>query len=186
MGSESDEGTGILGYYVITFDNNGKRFRTDYFLGNEEENHLFRAEITNHFNKTYWEYTFYYDENNPNDYGWRWVDSDYKKAPKDGGIPFQFSASEASLLSGGFTKLSNKTYAGKSCSVYTKPTTITAQGQTVTMRYTFAVWNGLILFWEYAIEGGGESSSMFYVAQAVTLDVPEVAFTKTIDISWLP
>jgi len=175
IGHESDEGSGIAAYYIVTFDNNGKRLRWDMITDENEEGRM--AEIINHINKTYWRYTFYFDPNTY-DYGFRWEDVNYKDAPQNGGAPFQFSASGAELLKNpGCTKLSDKTYAGKLCNVYSY--SLAQYG--VPFKYTFAIWNGLTLFMEMS-DG---SETMFWVAQSVTLDVPDVAFTKTLDITWL-
>jgi hypothetical protein len=63
------------------------------------------------------------------------------------------------------------TIAGKSCKVYK----IAYEGTEI----IYAVWNGMLMLYEL----NGET---VWAALAVTLDVPEVAFTKTFNISWLP
>ena len=182
IGHESDESDGSYFFYAITFDNNGKRYRSDLFIDDDDDNEEFNrlAWIVNHLTKTYWAYTLFYDEKNPLNSGMKWVDMDYKDAPEDFFL-FQISSSEAELLKGGFTKQTNRTIAGKSCSVYSQSMKV----QGMSMKYTIALWNGLTMLWEVEYSDGTETSSTFWVAQSVTLDVPEVAFTKTLDLTWL-
>ena len=62
------------------------------------------------------------------------------------------------------------TIAGKSCKVYK----ISVEGYEVIQ----ASWNGLMMLYEV-------NGEVALLAVAATLNVPEVAFTKTFTVSWL-
>ena len=174
IGHESDETSGgVLAYYVITFDNSGKRFRYDVLFGEDDNDESRMVHIINHLTSTYWQYGFYF--NSETDYGFGWQDMPYSDAPNKG--DFEVSATEAGLAAGGYTKLPNRTIAGKSCVVYSH--SINIQG--ATYRTTYALWNTLVLLMEIAMG----NDMLIWIAQSVTLEVPDVAFTKTLDITWL-
>ena len=142
--------------WVITFDNNGKRFRWDMLDANENPETQMTYTI-NHFTKTLW-------------YGWggTWYDDKYDPKTKPE-VPFAIDEKDLS----GFQQIDNMTIAGKSCNVYR----FAMEGYDYELIY--AVWNGMMMLYEI----NGET---IWVALAATLDVPEVAFTKTFNISWLP
>jgi hypothetical protein len=143
--------------YIITFDNNGKRFRWDMLFDDENpDEHM--AYIINHINKTYW---MGYGDNGYEE----WMDYPYNNA-ENSGIPFSINDEAFSSY-----YQTNMTIAGKSCRVYN----ISTGGYE--MKY--ASWNGMMML----MEMDGE---VLWMALAATTEAPEVAFTKTMNITWLP
>jgi hypothetical protein len=140
---------------AITFDNNGRRFRWDFFEDEESTNSSV-AYIINHITKTFW---MGYN-------GGMWMEVPYDEN-ENPGVPF--SIDEESLKP--FQQSSNITIAGKSCKVFKY-----SSGGT---EITIATWNGLMMLYE--LDG-----EVLFLALSATLEVPEVAFTKTFNISWLP
>ena len=143
-------------YYIVTFDNNGKRYRCDMIDVDDPDDHI--AYIINHFTKTYWVGYSDYDG------GAYWQDAPYSYATNPG-------ASIFSIDETGLTPQSTTTIAGKLCNVYV----MNSEGYEM----KWALWNGLMMLLEMDDE-------VVFMAVAATLDVPAVAFTKTMNISWLP
>ena len=75
------------------------------------------------------------------------------------------------------------TFAGKSCDVYTL--TISTGAGTGDVTYTYAIWNKIAMMNEVKTSPEGVILARME-AVAITLDVPEVAFTKTLNITWFP
>jgi len=173
---ESEETSGVLYHFITTWDNDGKRYRFDYIHSLDEEYRM--IEIVNHFTKNYWWYGFYFDEVTY-EYGYRWEDKDYNKAPK---APFILSYKESELISQGYTKTGTQNIAGKSCNIYV----FNYNYYGVDYRNKVGLWNNLALLWESEFSAQGVPFTVVYVAQSVTLNVPERAFTKTIVVDWLP
>ena len=162
--------TGETIHFFLTFDNYAKRFRNDDY---GPIKHLYTGEyisqydhwessMVNHINKTHWNSI----------YNGECVDQPYNENKKiDPGI----TATAQELLSLGYKKQSaQKIIAGKPCDLYT----ITSSYGTATQ----GLWNNITLYLE--VDTG--ITYTLLEALAVTLDVPEVAFTKTLDITWLP
>jgi len=143
---------------IITFDNGGKLFRFDQ-LNPDGEHYLI---IVNQNNKTVYQC---YDEENWEDYSDNYdsylsLVQGYMFICKANSYPYQM-----------WTKLPNRNIAGKSCNVYNF--SYGDEGITI------ATWNGLTMLLE-------SSEVTSYVAEAVTLNVPARAFTKQVNIDWLP
>jgi hypothetical protein len=79
--------------------------------------------------------------------------------------------------------LPDRTYAGKTCRVFL----MTEVKSGYTLSVTYAIWNNVVLFYEYKSTNHGESTPFSldtYEAVSVTENVPEAAFTKTLNITW--
>ena len=122
---------------------------------------LFIQVIDFHNNKTHWR----------NIYASEWSDELYKADSK---IDQSFTWNAQELLKNGYTKQSaQRTFAGKPCDMYTLTNSYGTS--------TYGLWNKIMLYSEVMVG----TLQTIWEAQAVTLDVPEVAFTKTLNISWL-
>jgi len=155
-------------HYYLTFDNHAKRFRYDNYgairhIYTGEYISLYdhwHSEMVNHISKTHWKSI----------YNGECVDEPYNASQK---IDQSFSTAKQ-LLSLGYKKLpAQKTYAGKPCDMYTHTNSYGTS--------TIGLWNDITLYREIETEISYSLSE----ALEVTLDVPEVAFTKTLDITWL-
>ncbi|MCL2072316.1 MAG: hypothetical protein FWH18_00185 [Marinilabiliaceae bacterium] len=144
-------------YFVITFDGNGKRFRWDIF----DEEYIMGNQmvyIVNHITQTFcW------------GAGGYWVDEYDAYDPSINYFASIFSIEEEYLSE--FKQPGTISIAGKACNHYIIP----SGGTSV----VYGVWNGLVLLLEI-------NDDVFLLAQDVTLEVPNVAFTKTFNITWLP
>jgi hypothetical protein len=79
--------------------------------------------------------------------------------------------------------LPERTYAGKTCRVFS----MTEAKSSYTLKVTYALWKNVVLFYEYKSTNHGESEPFSidtWEAVSVTENVPEAAFTKTLNISW--
>jgi len=160
---------GTVHHYVV-FDNYGQRYREDWWGPIEAVSQYdhWETEIENHINKTRWESI----------YKGTWTDLSYKTEKK---FEITFTNVEKTL-SNGFKKQPNQiTLAGKPCDIYTL--TLSLEGRKYD--YTYAIWNNIEMMYETKESESGKIIGK-REAEAVTLDVPEVAFTKTLDITWLP
>ena len=162
--------------YIVTFDRNGYRLRWDMIIAGD----MRYTYIINHINKTFWvgfnwlnesdleswdsymDYTRYEEYQYQN--GVMWLKIPYEETDSPG-VPFYLGSDEQGWNP---YKQPNRTIAGRSCNVYTFPD----QG------ITYATWNGLMML----VEVNGEVS---WMAQAVTLNVPDSAFNRTMNITWI-
>jgi len=120
----------------------------------EEDTKSHLAIIINHFTQTYW-YGFGSDGQwNDLEYDWSYTGS-------------PFTMDEVAMAP--YLQSEKVNIAGKTCNVY--------KFAYEDKEYIYAVWNGLLMF----IEMDGQE---FMRAVAATLNVPEVAFTKTFDVTW--
>ena len=156
--------------YVI-YDNYGKRYREDTMGPYREDGgdyislyDFWETYIENHINKTIWRSW----------YKGKWEDEPYKtKKTLETTWLGEFNMD-------GFKKQSGQiTFAGKSCDVYIL-TTSTPAGEVTD---TYYLWNKIVMMGEKRLSG---EILARHEAVAISLDVPEVAFTKTFDITWLP
>ena len=161
--------------YVI-YDNYGKRYREDWMgpiKERDSDNYislydLWETNIENHITKTNWR-RIYHGE---------WENLQYKTEKT---LEIAWLGSEI-IFTDRFTKQSGQmTFAGKSCDVYSLTHSI--GGENVT--HTYAIWNKITMMHEVKISPSGEILARIE-AVAISLDVPEVAFTKTYNITWLP
>ena len=142
---------------VITFDHYGKRFRWDAFV----ENTFRQALVFNVLNNTYWGN---FDNN-------EWIDIPNFMYDIYSFLYIGEAYNETELAP--YRQLPDMLILNRPCKVYN----LTDDGTEVTV----GIWNGLILFYqEHGIEGGR------YEAKAITFDVPDVAFTKTMNVTWMP
>jgi len=74
-----------------------------------------------------------------------------------------------------FSQLPNRTIMGRSCEVYTFTSVHPVKGE---QEITLALWNGVMM----SLETDGIVS---LEAQTITFDVPEDAFTRSMDITWI-
>ena len=81
---------------------------------------------------------------------------------------------EAAWLAAGYRRQPDRIIAGRTCSVYT----LSQSAGEFTYETTYAFWNGLIMLFE-------TMGVVAMEAQEVTLDVPEEAFTRTTNITWI-
>ena len=155
-------------HYYVTFDNHAKRFRYDWYgpVRNYETGEYislydhWESEAVNHINKTHWKST----------YNGACDDQPYNANQK---IDQSFSTAQQ-LLSRGYKKQpAQKIYAGKPCDMYI----LTGSSGTTTC----GLWNDINLF----VEVDAGISYTLWEALEVSLNVPAVAFTKTLDITWL-
>ena len=161
--------------YVI-YDNYGKRYREDWWgpLRKDGGDYTslydhWETNIENHTSKTNWK----------NIYKGEWEDRQYKTEKS---LEKTWLGIET-INTNGFKKQSAQmTFAGKPCDVYTL--TLSTGSVTGEVTYTYAIWNKIAMMHEVKTSSGGIIARV--EAVAVTLDVPENAFTKTLDITWLP
>jgi hypothetical protein len=146
------------GLIAYTFADNGWRFRMDIFdeEGNTTSN---SAVVINHKNET-----CFVGTNSGSAY---WYDYPYDFADNPGTVAP--SIDEEAWKP--YQQPSNITIAGKSCKLFV----ISIQG----IEYRYASWNGLLMMMEL-------NDELILVAVSATLDVPDIAFTKTFNVSWLP
>jgi len=144
---------------AFTFADKGWKFRWDIF-DDEVSTTSNIAYIINHFNKTYW--LGYQDGNE----GY-WQDMPYDF---DGNTGFMAPSIDEEEMKP-YQQPNNITIAGKSCKVFK----ISYGGTEITI----ASWNGLMMLYEV-------NGELVWIALSATLDVPEAAFTKTFNVSWLP
>jgi hypothetical protein len=142
-------------YWAVTFDNNGKRFRWDFFE-EEEQQESYSTYIINHLTKTFWLGS-----------DGEWYD-DYVTYDESWTFDYPFTVDEKAMAQ--YLQPESTTIAGKSCKVYK----ISVEGYEVIQ----ASWNGLMMLYEV-------NGEVALLAVAATLNVPEVAFTKTFTVSWL-
>jgi len=145
------------GYFAAyTWANNGMRFRYDMFYDDEEQDNVSTAVVLiNHFEKSYWMGA-----------GGQWMDLSEQYNPAYINTPFAVDETEMKP----YLQSNTMNIAGKKCNVYK----VTYEG----IVFVYGVWNGLILY----MEKDGEA---MMTAVAATLDVPEVAFTQTFNVTWL-
>ena len=136
---------------IITWDNNGSRFRWDFFNETESPSSQMTY-IVNHFTKTLWVGA-----------AGIWFDDLFEYDPDEIFSEVPFSMDESSLSE--YLQSEKMTIAGKSCNVYKYGSNL------------YAVWNGIMLLFEY-------NGEVMWVAVDVTLNVPAVAFSKTFNITW--
>jgi len=142
---------------VMTFDQQWKRVRTDSFYETEDFT-MHMIMLMDNIAKETWMYYSMYDT---------WEKYDY--SPTEDAT--QYSSTEEMLQARGFTKEGNTVIIGKLCHIYSG----TEDGHAV----KYAIWNGLILLFEY-------DGEVMLRAKAVTLDVPAKFFNKaTIDVDWI-
>ena len=172
--------SGGLFTLFVTFDNNGDRIRTDVFSGGSQISAIvdystktclagwnnIEAGAVDDFLSDMFASGNIIDHDFEN--GILWVTLKYI-ADEDFYLDFPFFIGEEEAGWGAYRK-EDRTIAGKLCKVYT----LTLDGQQVTL----ASWNGLMMLYE---QGG----QVRYEAQATTQDVPDSAFTKTMDITWI-
>jgi len=111
--------------------------------------------IVNHYTKTDWEGT-----------SWDkvWIDKEYTEK----GTAYTFTEYRVDEIAfAPYLQSNTMTIAGKSCKVYKWP-----NGSVM------ASWNGLMMMSEY-------NGLVHFLATNVSLEVPEVAFTKTFTITWI-
>jgi hypothetical protein len=158
--------TGVTRHWYITFDKFTKLSRDDMYSECTDHDYCNNyTEILNHNNKTYWE--------NIGNSGW--TDKLYNANNKIKGIN-TFVLSFQNILSIGYKKQpTQKLIAGKSCDIYTltTPTSVATVG----------MWKNVALLYE--VDNLEPPSYYRWEAIEVNLDVPEVAFTKTMNITWL-
>jgi hypothetical protein len=142
---------------AVTFANKGWRYRWDFFE-NETSKISEVAYIINHYNKTFWVGSNYDGEVN-------WMDLPFEYAAS----PYTISIDEEVMKP--YQQPGNINIAGKSCKVFIY--------NYMGMVLKYASWNGLIMMME-------QDGEMIMIAVAATIDVPEAAFTKTFNVSWLP
>ena len=153
----------ILGdiYWAITFDNNGKRYRDDFFQ-DDENAEPYWVYIINHFTKNFWWGINYYGYEGEK----KWYDEEYDE---DYTPTYPFSVDEVAWAQ--YQQSENITIAGKLCKVF-------KMNYYAGYEVTYASWNGLMMLYEI-------NGEVMLLAVAATLNVPETAFTKTFDVSWL-
>jgi hypothetical protein len=168
---------GLPVHQYVIYDNYGKRYREDWWgpirdYGGDYISHYdqWETNIENHINKTLWK-SIYKGE---------WENLQYKTEKK---LETTW-LSPHNIFSNGFKKQPNPiTFAGKSCDIYTL--TISTGTGTGDVTYTYALWNKIVMMHEVKASASGEIIARVE-AVAITLNVPETAFTKTLDITWLP
>ena len=145
--------------WIISFSNNGMKFRWDVF--DSDTTYDQTTQIINHYNQTYWIGI------NDSD-GGQWIDYPYSYANTPSGLnTLFFGMDEASLAP---FQQGTVLIAGKTCNKYV----INSGGSEV----VYAFWNGLTML----VESNGE---VIFIATAAVLDVPDVAFTKTFNVTWI-
>jgi hypothetical protein len=163
--------------YVI-FDNYGKRFRTDVYGPLYNEGKLvdmyghWQTQLEDHGSKTMREINYY-------TLGGQWENKPYKSEKQ---LEVAFMSVQKIVSNGSFKKQTAQiTLAGKPCDVYTATLAVGADNFT----YTYAMWNNIEMLYETKYSASGKILAR-REAVAVSLDVPEAAFTGTMDITWLP
>jgi hypothetical protein len=161
---------------VITWDNNLKRHRVDYWY-EETSTKGRQINIINTIDKTLALYDFdnrwheeKFDDMNVDKTGMLRGHIDFKK---------QMARWRSTFVR---QSLPDRTYAGKVCKVYL----LKEVNKDETLCVTYAFWNDVVLFYEYALTRRGESSPYSvdtYEAVSVTETVPDTAFTKTLNRS---
>jgi hypothetical protein len=161
---------------ILTWDNQVKRVRIDYWYEGDGKGR--EINIANSLNKTLflhgpagWQDDEYDAIEMHNRIGTLIDRIDYKK---------HMSRWRSSFVR---QSLPDRTYAGKVCKVYF----LKEVQSDFTRSVTYAFWNDVVLFYEYKETRHGESepsSITTYEAVSVTENVPETAFTKTLNISW--
>jgi hypothetical protein len=156
---------------VFTKDANGQRKRLDYIYSNGDKRiymYDFKADIARKYD------------------GGEWKETD-----RMGNLSVEqncnnFFASIKDLSDGyikaGLTKQADQTIAGKKCTViggtFAKQPFYPYMGLRENVPVKIAVWNGLTML----IENDGKTE---LEAKAVTTDVPDEAFNKTVEVTWI-
>lgn len=168
------------GAMIFTFDNYGARARTDCveICKEDEDDYVHAVIIENRITGTNWASV----ESTPGSwpYGYEIVEGQLWLNVPDWYLPLVsffttfttpvLTEEELAFLEP-YKQPNRMEIAGKSCVVYT----FTADdGREITV----ALWNGLRMLMK--IDGVD-----LYLAQAITLDVPESAFTRTLNITWI-
>ena len=144
--------------FSITFANHGRKYRCDEFPDHKTKICNI-ATIFNHYIGVWWE-------------GKKDINREYwTDIPYSWGYDPQASWENIRTMTideGEWApyKSGTKTIAGKTCILYEKD------------YQTFASWNGILMMQEY--------DGINLLAISVTLDVPDNAFEKTFNISWIP
>jgi hypothetical protein len=146
-------------FAIYTWDKKGMRFRMD-MLDQEEDKESRTVILINHILKT--TVTGYNDEDEP-----EWTSQTYNFGENP--VGFSLSIDEDAMKA--YRVYPDVNIAGKVCKVFK----MSYSGY----QFTYATWNGVIMQYEM-------DEQLIWVATAVTLDVPEVAFTQTFKITWLP
>ena len=158
----------------VTFNDYAKKYRYDWYgpikdgLTGEYITHYdhWESDIVITTNKTHWKSI----------YAGAWNDEPYKSDTK---IDPSITMTAQELLSLGYVKQSaQRTFAGKPCDIYISTNSYGTS--------TYGLWNNINLYVEVEASYEGVIAYTKWEALAVNLDVPEVAFTKTLDITWLP
>jgi hypothetical protein len=168
---------GLPVHLYVIFDDYGKRYREDWWgpIKDYGDDYIslydhWQSEIENHYNKTHWK-SIYKGE---------WEDEKYETEK----LFLKTWVTVQKAISDGFKKQSNQiTLAGKLCDIYTLTLSNVPVYGDVT--YTYAFWSDIVMMHETKVSASGEILARVE-AVAVTLDVPAIAFTKTLDITWLP
>ena len=181
----TSQGEDIYTSFVIaTWKDYGWRFRWD-MLEDRDDKKSRSASVINHFERTYF-YGFRYDDEYGDlyeEYGYKyegggmWMDYPYNASEQS---PYSFSVDENDpdlKLQG------TKVYGGKLCNVYSYVHYNEQMGMTITG--TIASWNGFQMFLEWESEYEGKPVKCTMVALEIATSVPDSAFTKTFDITWI-
>ena len=167
---------------TYTFDNFGKRFRSDAFILEPVVPEMMSRTtiIQNQITKKCWFYGV--DFNNPLNPLPTWSDMKCEDADS---AEIDFTITEDVLKS--YRKLPDMTIIGKRCDAYEFKASLTYDGITTTTTTIVAYWEGLNLYNKMEIKiTGGETTVSEWIATSATFNVPDVAFTQTLDISWHP
>jgi len=165
----SQDGDTNTGFFVATWTDYGWRFRWDMLENRNDKKSQF-VFITNHFEKTYC--YGYINEGEET-----WMNWDYDASKQS---PYSFSVDESDpehIFQG------TQIYAGKLCNVYTFTNYVQEMG--IEIQGKIASWNGFMMYceMEYIYEGKNVKSIM--EALAVVTSVPESAFNKSFDVTWI-
>jgi hypothetical protein len=158
---------------IFTKSADGKRKRLDYIYSDGEKN----ISIQDYDNQKEGYLGYEYD-------GGKWNDDSYEARQTVGNAEYEIKDLTKHYVQQGFTKQANITVAGKNCEVYAgeHPKDMKVAGYSE-LNYSggqeeIAVWNGLTL----RLKSDGKVRRE---ATAITFDVPDAAFSKTIDVTWI-
>lgn len=123
-------------------------------------------------------YTGYQYENG------QWEDDSYSARQRAANLFLEIRDLSAGYVNHGFTQQADQTICGKKCQVYagTHPKDMKVAGYSdlnlIGSHEEIAVWNGITMQLKY-------NDKVVLEAKAITFDVPDKAFTKTTDVTWI-
>jgi len=157
--------------YYMTFDNYGKRFRMDVYSVNEE--HHVTLIIDEILEKMIYYHFFEPDNYNPSN----WVEKDINDYAGDesagiesGSMEDFTSLNDEQMAYNNYIRRPNEMIGGQSCDIFEK----TDHNGTYNKRARWKMINMLIVY----------DDRIRMKAEDTTFNVPEEAFTKTLDITW--